>query len=1126
MSETQVTTGPAPTLSTDNVASVDPRQRTLLLRVATISGLVAMLAFILTPFLPVNQVQSSLSWPQSGTLDSVSAPLESYAPEYIDVDVPVAAIAQLREGEDLLVGTLPQDSDKAFGRGLFVRSFDGSLDVAVRGDLLLDLTKEEVAALPDDAVIKVSSHEDGTTAEIPGASDPEGNDYIATTDDDMRPQVTGIYTEIDSSAQAASLADAGLAAHVEINSRYTSSPTFIKTAAMYLGGLLTLVAMACVFRLDRLDGRGRIPWLRPGAFRPTGLDAVVGALLGYWYIFGANTSDDGFILTMARASADSSYMANYYRWFGVPESPFGAPYYDLLGVLARVSTASMWMRLPSLIAAVVIWFMLSRMVMPLLGDKIDGRRVAHWTAAFVFLAFWQAYNNGLRPEPIIALGSLATWLLFERAIATRRLFPGVVGTAVAAFTLACGPTGLMAVAALLACFSQILRLIHHKVITLIGADASSSPRAKRRTWIGLLAPFFAAGFSVLIAVFGDQTLRTVTESISVRADKGPSLRWYFELVRYQTLMSSSVDGSYPRRLPFLMVVVAFIVVIASMLRNGKVPGSSKDPARRLTLIIAGTVFFLMFTPTKWSHHFGIYAGLGAALAGLAAVALSQVALRSLRTRVLVAGGMLFVFALALAGPNGWWYTSSYAIPWWDKTIQFKEIEAATVMLLIAMLVLFAGVVLTFRKDFHKDDVNPTAEVTAPATRRTTLIASAPIAVLCALTVLFNSAVFAKAFISQYPAYTVGLGNLRSLGGDTCALADDVLVETNSNDSFLTPLEGSLADSLGDENTRGFDPNRISVVVNDEIDTGRASSAQEAKAGSVEDSTTGDSDTVRTESGANGSNANLPFNLDYTSVPVLGSYTEGQQYYAETTTSWYSLPARSEDAPLLVVSAAGRIKHFDTDGIEKEGQDLFLQYGRTGDNGEVDMLGETRMLDIGPENSWRNLRLPLDDLPAEADVVRIHAIDSSLDSNQWLAFTPPRVPSMDTLNNVVGSTAPVLLDWAVPLQFPCQRPFSHYAGVVETPEYRITADYDGKMSGASFEDYDGGGVLGTAEAVNYSYQLPAYAKDDWQRDWGSIEVYNPYTNSVGEAPQQAVIDEEIITRSGLWYPGAMNVDTSQ
>ena len=55
--------------------------------VAIISGLLGFVLFLLTPFLPVNQTQSSFSWPQGDSLNSVNAPLVSYAPERIDVEL-------------------------------------------------------------------------------------------------------------------------------------------------------------------------------------------------------------------------------------------------------------------------------------------------------------------------------------------------------------------------------------------------------------------------------------------------------------------------------------------------------------------------------------------------------------------------------------------------------------------------------------------------------------------------------------------------------------------------------------------------------------------------------------------------------------------------------------------------------------------------------------------------------------------------------------------------------------------------------------------------------------------------------------------------------------------------------
>lgn len=41
---------------------------------------------------------------------------------------------------------------------------------------------------------------------------------------------------------------------------------------------------------------------------------------------------------------------------------------------------------------------------------------AAWTAAGMFLAVWLPLDNGLRPEPIIALGILLTWCSVERGM--------------------------------------------------------------------------------------------------------------------------------------------------------------------------------------------------------------------------------------------------------------------------------------------------------------------------------------------------------------------------------------------------------------------------------------------------------------------------------------------------------------------------------------------------------------------------------------------------------------------------------------------------------------------------------------------------------------------------------------
>ena len=73
---------------------------------------------------------------------------------------------------------------------------------------------------------------------------------------------------------------------------------------------------------------------------------------------------------MARVADHAGYMSNYFRWFGSPEDPFGW-YYNLLALMTHVSDASIWIRLPDLVCALVCWLLLSREVLPRLGPAVS-----------------------------------------------------------------------------------------------------------------------------------------------------------------------------------------------------------------------------------------------------------------------------------------------------------------------------------------------------------------------------------------------------------------------------------------------------------------------------------------------------------------------------------------------------------------------------------------------------------------------------------------------------------------------------------------------------------------------------------------------------------------------------------
>lgn len=173
-------------------------------------------------------------------------------------------------------------------------------------------------------------------------------------------------------------------------------------------------------------------------------------------------------------------------------------------------------------------------------------------------------------------------------------------------------------------------------------------------------------------------------------------------------------------------------------------------------------------------------------------------------------------------------------------------------------------------------------------------------------------------------------------------------------------------------------------------------------------------------------------------------------------------------------------------------------------------------DVGAAPAWRNLRAPLSAIPSTATQVRLVADDQDLAPQHWIALTPPRIPRVRTLQNVVGAADPVFLDWLVGLAFPCQRPFGHQYGVDETPKWRILPDRFGAEANSPVMDHNGGGPLGITELLMRATTVASYLKDDWFRDWGALQRLTPYYPDA----QPADLNLGTVTRSGLWSPAPL------
>ncbi|MEU5410034.1 arabinosyltransferase domain-containing protein [Nocardia asteroides] len=991
--------------------------------------------------------------------------------------------------------------------------------------------------------LTITSTASRTTAELTGLSKADGSPLRTVVEGDVRPQIVGVYTELDRGR----MGDARL--HAEIDTRFSSSPSGWKLAAILGAVLCTLLALICLHRADIRDGRRSRRVLPARWWRPTWLDGTVAGTLVVWHVIGANSSDDGYILTMAKASREAGYTANYYRWFQVAEAPFGWPY-EVLAQLTRVSEAGLWMRLPALLAGLVCWLLLSREVLPRLGSRVTASATARWTAALVFLALWLPFNNGLRPEPLIAVGALLTWCSMERAIATRRLLPAAVAVLVAAFSLAAGPTGLICVGALLAGSRPVLRVIAARAVT------DSGPRWWR--YAAVLAPIAAAGTLVLVVVFADQTFSTVLEATRVRQLVGPDMSWFEERTRWDSLLSVNPDGSLARRFGVLAMLLCLAVGILAAVRRGEsIPGTARGPVTRILAVTFLALLLMMFTPTKWTHHFGVYAGLAGALAAVTTVALSRTVLRANYLRTLFAAAVLFLLAVCFTGSNGYWYVSGYGVPWPDRAPALGGIEVSTLLLAATVLALLVAL-----WQYYRTPENGTA------IRTSRFPAVVPLTLAAAGMVLLDVGSLATAAVSQYPAYSVALSNLRTMTGDQCAMADEVLVETNTADSLLTPYTGTVADGLAAENT-GFTPNGLGSLAPDPgpgqssappsgsgptpgpggqggapagppPSAGGAPSGQGAPGGSSSPGSTpggsaptggtalgpggsgpggvpgGSAPTGGTRgqgapsgpgaapgggsgpggagqnpvTGVNGSTVALPFGLVPERTPVLGSYSTGAPQRSALTTQWYRLDlAAAQQNPahrVLILTVAGRIESVSPEGSRMPGQRLRVEFARLAEDGTVTPTGELAPPTVGGAPGWRNLPIDLDRIPVGTTAVRLVAESGEPDPLQWLALTPPRLPTLSSLNTVVGSTDPVLTDFHVGLAFPCQRPFDHRVGVAETPLWRIQPDKLNAQVSETWQGDTGGGPLGWTGLLTQSRTIPAYLAEDWTRDWGELQ----------------------------------------
>ncbi len=1021
---------------------------------AAVFGIAGAILAIAVPFLPVTLQQTTLEWPTAQGTRAVSAPLTAQAPLSLDAKVPCATARALDArtgGTATLFGTNPPNSSTGVVTGMALQVGDGQLSLSSRG--------QQLGTVPiGDGACAVTVHSDAqrTTAFVAATR-------LADVTGDHRPQVTGIFSDLTGQDDTR-----GLTVSAQVDNRWDSTATGIKLAAIVLSVLCFLGAVIALYRLDRLSGRRAPKLAARGWWRLKFLDVAVLGTLVVWWLIGAMTADDGYFLTMARVRGDAGYIGEYYRWFAAPDAPM-AWFVDIYAAMTKVSTLIPWMRLPSLLMGVACWLLISRGVLPRLGKQVRTSSAAGWAAGAVFLAFWLPYNNGLRPENLVALLSLISICTVERAVATRRLGPAAIGLTVAALCVAVNPHGLMAVLPFVVGLKPLAKTVLR--------------HARQFGWVPVLAPIAASGLVILTLIFCDQTLRGAWESVRLRSQLGPTGAWYTELNRYSMLFSDSPDGSMTRRFPVLLVFLCLATCAVVLLRRGNIPGAALGPSRRLLGISALSFVVLALAPTKHTHHFGMLVAIGGPLAALTALATGTTVLLSRRNRAAFFAGLMVIVALASTGPNAWWYVSEWGVPWFDLPPQLFGIRLSTMALVAAGVALTVAVIEHVKHNEHEPFVppRPLSQSDVENRGRALRLGLAPLSTVCAVLVLFEIGSLTKVIEKRSDTYSMGADNVRQLAGASCGLSDYIQVERD-------PLAGVL--------TAGPQPQAAAPGWTPPPDT--KANPQEWLGSTQEGFVTGGGlppDTGKWKP---------PYQLGKGNAPIWGSYHSSGDNAGDLRTEWYPIPerARAGDVPIVVAVA----------GKADEPNSLVAEFGKDTPGGFA-VLGSQELGKKGGP-AWRDSRASV---PADADRVRIVAKSRGLGDDGWLAFSAPRAPKIAKMTEVVG-TSPAFLEWAAAAQHPCLRPSSIHDGVAEVPKFRISAGEDLRTVGRYWSAPAGGGPFGWMDVTTTMEALPTYLEGDVDRDWGTLYEVKP--DVAAALPATAALHERPVTHWGLWSPGPL------
>ena len=175
-----------------------PRQSIALALVAAVAGLIAVVAGILTPFLPVSTSTASITWPQhTGTSASVTAPLVAQTARSVDISIPCRMLSTTpADTSTVVLSTMPAAAAKARDNGLFVVADANGVSVTNRNKTLASVPRDALAGCTELRIFSDSTTTGAQFVGLPPGPAIAGGGAIGLAEPASNPQITGIFTEV------------------------------------------------------------------------------------------------------------------------------------------------------------------------------------------------------------------------------------------------------------------------------------------------------------------------------------------------------------------------------------------------------------------------------------------------------------------------------------------------------------------------------------------------------------------------------------------------------------------------------------------------------------------------------------------------------------------------------------------------------------------------------------------------------------------------------------------------------------------------------------------------------------------------------------------------------------------